>query len=118
MSAAQDRHQAEGYGRLSGKDAKMARQNRRVVHALFESIGDNGVTWQFIIHADDKWSITRNGKPVDVGPADRMGIGGGVRQYIRLSGKVERDSSGRRVRKSAAGHLAKREVKESESCAS
>lgn len=96
----------------------MATQSRRAVHALFQSTGDDGTTWQFVIHADDKWSITRNGIPVDVGPADRMGIGGGVRQYIRLSGKVERDSSGRRVRKSAAGRSAKREVQENESCAS
>ena len=96
----------------------MATQNRRDVHALFQSIGDDGTTWQFVIHADNKWSITRDGIPVDVGPADRMGISGGVRQYLRLSGKVERDSSGQRVRNAAAGSSTKREVKENESCAS
>jgi hypothetical protein len=72
------------------------------VHALFQSVGEDGTTWQFVIHADDRWSITRDGIPVDVGPADRRGIGGGVRQYLRLSGKVRRSFSGQRVPRRAA----------------
>jgi len=67
----------------------MANGNGRGTHALFQSVGDDGTTWRFVIHEEDKWSITRDGKPVDVGPADRLGIGGGVRQFLRFAGRVE-----------------------------
>jgi hypothetical protein len=56
------------------------------MHALFQSIGDDGIKWRFVIHADDKWSITRDDVPVDTGSADRIGIDGGVRQFLRLTG--------------------------------
>ena len=62
----------------------MAKSNGRGMHALFQSVGDDGTTWRFVIHEEDKWSITRDGKPVDVGPADRLGIAGGVRQFLRF----------------------------------
>lgn len=64
----------------------MSRHNSREMHALFQSIGDDGITWQFIILADDRWSITRDDVPVDAGPADRRGIDRGVRQFLRLTG--------------------------------
>jgi hypothetical protein len=67
----------------------MAKSNGRGMQALFQSVGDDGTTWRFVIHEEDKWSITRDGKPVDVGPADRLGIAGGVRQFLRLAGRVE-----------------------------
>jgi len=72
----------------------MARKNGPVVHALFQSVGDDGTTWRFVIHAEDSWSITRNGNPIDVGPTDRMGIGGGVRRFVQLSagGKRQRQA--------------------------
>ena len=54
------------------------------MHALFQSIGADGIEWRFVIHADDKWSITREDVAVDAGTADRIGINGGVRQFLRL----------------------------------
>ena len=63
----------------------MARKNGPVVHALFQSVGDDGTTWRFVIHAEDKWSITRNGEAVDIGRADRVGIGRGVKRFLQLS---------------------------------
>ena len=64
----------------------MLKRNSREMHALFQSIGDDGITWRFVIHADDRWSITRDDVAVHVGPADRMEINGGVRQFLRLTG--------------------------------
>jgi hypothetical protein len=74
----------------------MANPHTRGAHALFQSIEDDGTTWRFVINADDTWSITRNGRPVDVGPADRTGIDGGVREYLRLAAKVERGPAAQR----------------------
>ena len=73
----------------------MARKNGRVVHALFQSVGDDGTMWLFVIHAENKWSITRNGEPIDVGPADRMGVGGGVKRFLQLSARREAATRGR-----------------------
>ena len=63
-----------------------AKAPARGVHALFQSIGDDGTTWRFIIQADDTWSITRDGVHVEVRAADRTGIGTGVRKFLQLAG--------------------------------
>ena len=63
-----------------------AKAPARGVHALFQSIGDDGTTWRFIIKADDTWSITRDGVHVEVRAADRTGIGTGVRKFLQLAG--------------------------------
>ena len=74
----------------------MLKKNKGM-HALFQSIGDDGIAWRFVIHADEKWSITREDVSVDAGPADRIGINGGVRQFLRLtsSGNEKRVSPAR-----------------------
>ena len=98
----------------------MAKSNGRGMQALFQSVGDDGTTWRFVIHEEDKWSITRDGKPVDVGPADRLGIGGGVRQFLRLAGRVEPKLQTATAAPTATTHrrVPPTRSKENESCAS
>lgn len=71
----------------------MLKRNSREMHALFQSIGADGTTWRFVIHADDKWSITRDDVAVHVGAADRIGINGGVREFMRLTGDGNEERS-------------------------
>ena len=49
---------------------------------LFESIGDDGTRWAFVIQPDDRWAITRNGKSVASGTTERRSIEAGVGKYV------------------------------------
>jgi hypothetical protein len=68
----------------------MAMNNNREARALLKSVSEDGTEWLFVLYAEDKWAITRNGKPFAVGATDRAGIGSGVEQYLLLTGAGKR----------------------------
>jgi hypothetical protein len=60
---------------------------------LFESVSDDGTRWAFVIQPDHRWAITRNGKSVAAGTADRASIESGVGKFAALTHGVAGTSS-------------------------
>ena len=63
----------------------MKTRERGARRELFESASDDGTRWAFVIQPDDRWAITRNGKSVAVGTADRGSVEAGVGKFASLS---------------------------------
>ena len=64
------------------KEIKMKATERGARRELFESIGDDGTRWAFVIRPDDRWAITRNGESVAFGTTERRSIEAGVGKYV------------------------------------
>ena len=63
----------------------MKTRERGARRELFESASDDGTRWAFVIQPDDRWAITRNGKSVAVGTADRGSVEAGVGKFAALT---------------------------------
>src|ERR1041385_5898771 len=68
----------------------------RTAQAVFQSISDDGANWLFVILADDRWAITRNGEHLAVGAGTRASIGAGVEEFRRRTAVVAENSRGSR----------------------
>jgi len=63
----------------------MKTDSTRMVNAIFQSISDDGADWLFVILADDRWAITRNGEQIEVGAGTGSSIAVGVRKFQLLT---------------------------------
>jgi hypothetical protein len=61
-----------------------------VVRPLFQTRTADDALWMFVIHPDDRWAITRNGKEVRVGTAQRESVIAGVDCFRSLTSPVIR----------------------------
>src|SRR5579872_7181506 len=59
--------------------------HRRAMQALFQSPGQDGADWLFIVRSDDGWLITRNGKEIRAGTGSWASISAGVAKYWSLT---------------------------------
>ena len=66
----------------------MNARERGAPRELFQSVSDDGTRWAFVIQPDDQWTITRDGKSVAVGTADRPSIKAGVRKFAALTHRI------------------------------
>ena len=71
----------------------MKARNRQAGRQLFESVGEDGTRWAFVITSDEGWSITRNGKSVAGGTAARASVQAGVSKFAALVHGVPGTSS-------------------------
>jgi hypothetical protein len=63
----------------------MSASNKGVVQAILRSLGSDGTCWLFVTESGEGWAITRNGKRVAFGTADRASIQAGVKKFAILT---------------------------------
>jgi hypothetical protein len=54
-------------------------------YPLLRTVMPDGVTYLFVIEADETWTIRRDGQVVSEGPGDERGVGRGTRLFCRLT---------------------------------
>ena len=64
----------------------------RTAQAVFQSISDDGADWLFVILADDRWAITRNGERIAVGTGTDASIAGGVLKFRQLTAAMAKSA--------------------------